>query len=421
MTHLICIGDCHFGARGNNADRYAALDHIVDYGRRLPELGAWLLAGDLNDAKMTIADRNLLAERLQDMAECAPVLGVRGNHDVEGDLAIFERMEARHPIRFIESAQVVPLELATGAVASVFCLPYVFKGALVGAGVDQSELGRVARGLLEPVFIQAAAQLEDGRGEGRFPLMLGHINVGGSLTSAGQPNVGREIELDPALLARLDGMPRILGHIHKPQEIHGAVYLGSITRNDFGEREEKSFGLIVADPSGDWSFVRVPLRTPAMVHVDGRLTRDGFTVDSVDGEHVSRDPGDDGLVLVGGDFSGADVRVRFEQKKADVGVLDIGLIERDEVLRGCRSLKLDPVTVLEHTVRAPEIAAAVTLTEKALAYAKRQGITVTPGFEQKLAALQRPEPTALLTDVVAALKTAGEVPDTDPTPLAVPA
>jgi hypothetical protein len=57
--------------------------------------------------------------------------------------------------------------------------------------------------------------------------MIGHVNVGGAITSSGQPNIGREIEISARHLDQLGNIYKGLNHIHKAQEIAGAWYAGS--------------------------------------------------------------------------------------------------------------------------------------------------------------------------------------------------
>jgi hypothetical protein len=54
-----------------------------------------------------------------------------------------------------------------------------------------------AADVLEPIFITAAAELQAAHEAGDLTLMIGHVNVAGAITSTGQPNIGREIELNP--------------------------------------------------------------------------------------------------------------------------------------------------------------------------------------------------------------------------------
>lgn len=400
MTRLVCIGDCHFGAQGGrNEDRRSSFDQIIIHGARFAAegtLGAWLLAGDLNHAKMTIDDRNWLADRLSTMANLAPALILRGNHDAEADEEIFTHLRGRWPIQVIASARTVFLPLATRRAdgiqeqALVLCVPYVFKSGLVSVGVDHDQLAQTARDLLDPVFIAANDELREAVDGGARPVMLIHMNIGGAISSSAQPQIGREIELDAALLARIDPtVPKICGHIHKHQHIHGAVYLGSVAPLDFGETEEKVFGVLSFETPTSWTLDFPRLDVPKQLHIEGRLTREGFI------------PDDPFLP----DVTGALVRCRYTYVKSEVGSLDIQQIK--DVFTGARSLKLEPVPILAHTIRQPEIAAAVTLDEKVAVYAKTHGITVTVGLTAKLTALQSLTPEAILSQVTEQAKQAG--------------
>jgi DNA repair exonuclease SbcCD nuclease subunit len=409
MHHaFIHIGDTHLGPNGRQDDRLNALDQIVPHGEQLAtekRLAAWLWPGDLFHAKSTIDDRNALAPRLQRMAALAPVVIVYGNHDVPGDLEVFARLESPWPIHVISSPRVIHVETATQGEAAIFCLPYPHRAGLVSGGAAHDDLGQQARAALEPMFIAAAAELEAARADGEIPLFVGHVNVGGALSSAGQPQIGMEIELDPSLLARLGSIYKGLNHIHKHQVVAGAVYAGSICRLDFGEQEAKGF-IEVTCLAGEFTWRFVSLDVPAQYHVEGELSRDGFAVTSINGETAGqvapelwRDPEQ---------WRGADVRVRYRYVKAEISALDVAKIHAE--FAGARSLKLDAVPVLAHEVRAPEIAAAATLDDKVRAYCERHGVTWTDCLASKLADLQRQSPEALLTSVSARLAVAGVEP-----------
>jgi hypothetical protein len=67
-----------------------------------------------------------------------------------------------------------------------------------------------------------------------------HANVRGAVTSAGQPNVGRQLELTHSLLERLGAIYNGGNHIHRPQEIGGAWFAGSTARKDYGDETGQS-------------------------------------------------------------------------------------------------------------------------------------------------------------------------------------
>lgn len=399
MTRLVCIGDCHFGVRGGrNPDRYAAFDQIVAYGLALEALGGWLLAGDVFDAKSSIDDRNAVAWRLQQMANAAPVVLVAGNHDAPGDLAIFGRLAARCPIIVADEApDLLRVELATGAHLTAFLLPYQHRGGLVAAGTAHADLGVELRARVAPVFERMAGDLRDAAAAGDLTLLLGHMAIVDALSSTGQPTIGAEAALDADLLACLPDIPKLFGHIHRQQDVHGATYLGSIARQDFGEAEAKVFGVLDYASPASWRLQIVPIDTPRQMRVVGRLTREAFTIREIDGETAD---GADASV-----WRGADIKVAYAYRKSEIGALDLAKIHAE--FAEARSLVLDPQPELDHEVRAPEIAAAATLEQKVEAFCALNQIAVTDHVRACLAALQGNDSASLLAQVRAFAAAAG--------------
>lgn len=412
MTRLVHIGDLHLGPGPRNVDRLKALDQIIDENLNDPHLGAWLIPGDLNHGRMTIDDRNALAPRLQTMANHAPVIGVTGNHDLPGDLEVFERLYALYRIRFFSTPQVVNFRLATEVVATCFVLPYPTKAGLVAAGVSKSAIPQVAVDPLEAIFRSAAMDLRAARDRGELTFMIGHVNVGGAIVSTGQPNIGREIELNPALLALLgDDCYKGLNHIHRSQEISGAWYPGSVCRLDFGEMEPK--GYLVAEytqlgaaggPTA-WTYdvVHRPLPVAPMLHIEGELTREGFDWRIVKGEG----PDDTAWLpmhqLAEHDWSGCDVRVRYRFDKHDTS-LDRSVVEAE--FKSALRAVYEPVAVADRAARAPEVSAARTLEEKLRAWARHNGIEMAEGVIAKLALLESSDAQELLANLVKRLEAA---------------
>ena len=134
-THtFVHLGDLHLRPDARNAQRLTTLDQVITEGLEIEGLAAWLFPGDLNHGRMSIDDRNALAERLQRMASAAPVVICPGNHDQPGELDVFGRLEARWPIAVVNRPDVISVRTATGIEAAIFVLPYPTKGALVAAG-----------------------------------------------------------------------------------------------------------------------------------------------------------------------------------------------------------------------------------------------------------------------------------------------
>jgi DNA repair exonuclease SbcCD nuclease subunit len=419
---VVHIGDLHLGPNSRNDDRLAALDQILRE-QEPTDVALWVWPGDVNHGRMTIADRNALVPRVQRMADVAPVVICYGNHDLPGDLDFLEELKARHAIYVVARPKMLLVPLAGGGpLAAIFVLPYPTRAGLVAAGIQTEGVVDAARAALDLLFLQATADLRDYAAKGVLTLMIGHVNVAGSILSAGQPNIGREIELDPLLIGRLGGIYVGLNHIHKGQEIGGAHYPGSCCRLDWGEVEEKHY-LVVTYGQGDemregataadgWLYdVTVkPLDVAPMYHVEGILTREGF----VWGLAGSSSAGPLEVVFpeIPSSFEGCDVRVRYRYDAAEREALDEAAVRAPFV--GARRLELDPIAVKARASRAPEVAAAVTLEGKVEAFVRASQVRWTLGLGAKLDQLQsQPDGAAFLTSISSALSPA---PAPQPTP-----
>lgn len=400
ITTFVHIGDFHARQDARNPARYAALGQINSEAKRVPNLGAWLWPGDLNDARMSIEDRNALATYLQAMAGVAPVILCYGNHDLPGDLDVFGRLSSIFPIYVVSTPQTIRVKIATGGFASIFVLPYPTKAGLTAQGIAKGDVVDAAGDLLEPIFMQAAADLEAARKNGDITLMIGHVNVAGSRTSVGQPNIGHEIELSPRHLDRLGPIYKGLNHIHVAQEIAGAHYAGSVCRLNWGEIEEKRYLTIThqENPHDGWrwpySVTSHPIDIAPMYHVEGTLTRDGFTW------AVTKGPGGD-VLPAPASWKGCEVRVRYRFNQSEKSVL------RDAVVLAefaeAAKLEVEPIAVPDRALRAPEVAEARTLPEKIRAWATSTGVALPASAVDKLAQLDAGDSFQILTDVQAAI------------------
>lgn len=398
-TVIAAIGDIHARPDARNPERYRVLDQIIGELEARADVGAVVLLGDLNHGKMTIFDKNALLARVERLGQRWPVIIVKGNHDEDGDLDYLAHVKTPYRIVVVTDARCIRIDLATGEIATLFVLAYPQKARLVAAGVSKGDVVAVGADLFELIFMHAAAQLEDARATGDLTLMVGHINIAGSRTSVGQPNIGKELELSPKHFDRLGDIPKIFGHIHYGQEIAGAWYAGSICRQTWGEIEPKRY-LAVNFYDEDTEVVAHPINVPPMWHVEGDLTRDGFTWQPKAGENgAAMEPP--------ASWQGCDVRVRYRYKASEKSVLDLALVEAP--FADAVRVKVESVAVPDRDVRAPEVAAARTLPAKVAAFMKRAELA--PSLEQKIAALDHADPAQLLADVdafIARLETGAE-------------
>lgn len=417
LLRLVHLGDLHAqSTHPRNADRLAALDQVIEreHGQ---QVNAWLMPGDLLHARSTVQDRNDLAARLTRMADRAPVWLCYGNHDAPGDLDIFGALRARHLVTVIHKPMVVDLASAVCAMrVGCFVLPYPSKAGLVAAGVEHESLNAETSKAFDLMFMEAAASFDAYRASGAPVLMIGHVSIGGAISSVGQPQIGTELEISQAHLDRLGDCPKLLNHIHKHQYIGGAVYAGSLCRLDWGEVEPK--GYIVAEyetcPTKHWAVRFVELNVPPMYHVEAELTwlppgseRVGFVYEQGCYEiffKVTRGP--EGEIIPMPDtaqtfqwWRGADVRVRVRYRAAERDRLDGGLLEIRKKFTEARRCEIEPIIVPDRALRAPEVVAAKTLDEKLKAWADVSGVTWAGEIVTRATELQSGESATVIAGV----------------------
>jgi hypothetical protein len=414
---FVCIGDMHHKPDDRQPDRLAAFDQILREGKAVPHLAAWLVTGDIFDAGAAARDCNGIDERLQDMASVAPVVVCYGNHDRPGDLDGFARLAAPWPIMVVDRPWTVrflsPVPSVDRQYVSIFVLPYPHRAGLVSLGLAPGAIVDAGADCLEPIFLTAAAELAEARARGDVTLMMGHVNVVGAVASTGQPQVGREIELGTRHLDRLGDIPKILGHIHKPQIVaSGAYYVGSSCRLDYGEIEPKRWLDVTAfanmnSPIGvSYHIESHPLDVAPMFHVDGTLGREGFVIDLSAAAPKDADEAEVIRRYGMNDWTGCDVRVRYTYQASERLALTPELARLP--FATARRLKVEGIAQADRELRAPAVVLAKTLVDKVAAY--RHTPDLSSSIAGKVQLLEQGDDAATLAAVTATL-TAIETPE----------
>lgn len=412
MMHVVCIGDVHLAPGEGRAMRAAAVEAIIEKELAHPRgVSLWVVLGDLSHGlhigRMQPEDRNWWAKQLRVMAQVAPVILPYGNHDIPGDLDLFGLVKARFPIAVLPAPGIVDAKNEAGdVIIRAFVLPYPQKAGQVATGASLED----ARQALHTLCVQGAQALLDARDRHVRTLVVGHLNIAGALSSVGQPQIGKEIELDPSALALFArSTPLVFGHIHKAQELAGAYYAGSVCPMDWGETEPKSYLTIDYPDAFEAPPIvrREALSVPRLWHVEGDVVQHtnedpavapawGFTWQVV-GEQAT--PPD-----VWTDRDHVRVRYRFPASARD-------LFPREMItsaFTGAGRVKIEPVAIPDRTTRAPQVAAARTLDDKVLAWAEHARLTLTDagrqGVQQALHELQAQDRETVIAAVVAQLK-----------------
>lgn len=342
MIRILATGDTHIeeGSRFEECKRVLRW-FVSEVERAKPDLV--LHPGDVYDKASTPAEREFAAEFFQALARVCPVVLVKGNHDAPRDLQILAQLEAAHEIQVVEDARVVRV-----------------RGVAVAAMAWPSRAGQiddgVAREAVRATLSGLGAELcaHDGP-----KVLLGHFDVSGATTGAGQPLIGGSLTVSLADLALAGADAIVMGHIHQAQDwLVGetpAAYCGSPYRTDFGEMEPKSV-LSVGFEFGRAAIERMPTPARPMVDVEAHWH-------SELGAFLELDPH-------APPPAGADVRFRYTVDadrraiagKAAAEIKAAWLAEG----AGCATVKLEPEVLATTRARegTPAVAQARTLAEK---------------------------------------------------------
>lgn len=392
MKRVAIIADSHFDEHSRWAET-CRLHEWIEADIQKRGVDAVIHTGDVFERKSTPTERNRVADWLCAVAEHAPVLIVRGNHDALGDLAIFGELRSKHRIEVEEAAG---MHLLGGVRIAAIAWP---RKAHLLAGLSQAgheETEQAAADALRDVLRGFAATWNENDSIRSVPnhpprVLAMHAMVRGSVTSVGQPLVGCDLEVGLDDLALAQAQFVALGHIHKGQDWQlgdaPIVYPGSPRRTSFGELEAK--GYVVASFDGgipQWERIVVPA-TP-MLLAEGAWSAERASF------------GDEVLASLGtARVPGAEIRLRYEvsAEHRDAAKRAAADLRERLIADGAVVVKVEEVVTATVRARAPEVAKARTLGEKLEAMWRARA--VQPEAEQAARLLGKV--TELQTEVAA--------------------
>jgi len=363
------LSDLHYCAK-HLAQVDACMAHAVERVRAsLPDVV--VVSGDSTDHALNAHEPAFaaLVQRIQQLAQCAPVLLLQGtfSHEPPGLLRAVQLASGRYPVHvadrlcqiawhpakgFIESAGWRFAELPTYTACLFSCMPTVNKAsvaAAVGAEAAPERMGEVVHDLLAGfATINRLA-----RERGIATVGIGHGTVSGCLTEHDVPMAGFDHEFGLGSLAACGAAAFLLGHIHRQQSWSLAgttiAYAGSIARLHFGEEGDK--GWLLWTVAGESASFRVE-PTPA------RATRD-LVFDGLPDLAV--------IEAAAAAVEGVAVRVRYTVPEEETARVDRQRIE--QLLGGALELKIEGRVIPVLRARAAGISQAQTLEEKLARYA----------------------------------------------------
>ncbi len=271
-SRIFHTGDVHLDAHNRFDETMSIIEWMHQIGstvRFRPDL--WVWAGDSLPVAVRPSlprERIALRDHWRRMADVAPVVVIKGNHDhAEWDLEVLDsagvHVFSAPDVRMING-------IAVGT------LPWPSKGWLlkqVPEGTSGADLDDTCRKALTGILngIKVAFHQQP---EGAPRVLVAHLNVEGA-DAGGFTLIGQDVEVGWHALESTGADYIALGHIHKHQ-IFGdrVVFAGSPRRVDFGEEGETK-GVVVAEVERGAApviqFVESPCREMQTIHVrDGR-------------------------------------------------------------------------------------------------------------------------------------------------------
>ena len=299
---LLHTSDWHLGARLGRHDRMPdqrdALHGLLEIAQDVrPDL--ILHTGDLFDAfRPPYPALRLGVRALNQMAEIAPTLVVRGNHDSPELFQVIDELvgtgSSRRLRLVVEPTVEEYPEIASEPVA-VACVPFIPAGAVVDYASDEHTRfeGNYADGI-RTVNSRLFAEAEKRAGHRGIVLYAAHLHLHGAKPG----NSERRLTVGEDYAAHPEGLQRALysafGHIHDPQLLPGGAatgrYAGSLVPLDFGEATQAKEAVVVRiDNDG------VHVRSRRLPTTGRPLTQFAGTLDEL--EDQAQDGGLDGVIL----------------------------------------------------------------------------------------------------------------------------
>jgi len=381
---LAFVTDNHFDS-GSRFEETIRIHEWIAQDAAERGCGGTLLGGDLYERRSNPDERNAAGAWLIRMATFGTVIGVKGNHEAEGDLDLLNLLEAQHPIRF--HAQPA-LDAFDGVL--VACIPWPRRANLLAQLTDGANAGNAASEALRAVFRGLGSRARD---SGLPLLALGHVMIDGASTDHDQPIVGADMAVSLADLALLDADLYACGHVHAQQGgmIGDAPWLygGAPRHNNFGEPGPKGYVVIEVEPGRSGrvvGFERIPTpATPMVLVSDEWGFDDGFGRDVfLAGAHGLPDS-----------VRGAEIRFRYRvaADRRDAARLAASRWRDDWLAEGALSVKVEEQVVAATRARVPEIALARTTAEKLVALRTSKGEQLdaarTARLDEKLSQLEQ--------------------------------
>ena len=389
------LGDMHIGDGPRAEETRRVHAWIADFLHdRRPD--AICCAGDVFDRRSTPGERLVAADLFLRLAEVAPVLGCAGNHDVPGDLLVFNRCGRPGGPRIVfheEPAVEVVGDVAVALLPWHRAAPPVEVLALATVAERDDAERELHRARLRALGAALTAR------HAARSILCGHAQLRESPVRIGQPERrGRDFVLGLDDLALVGADAYALGHVHASDEHRigdrPVIVPGSTTRRTFGELEKKYIALFhVVGTAVSVEWVELPVRPMLACAVAWEEVEPGRWGWAGDVESLAAGA------------QGADIRLTLRVPEAQRALARRAAPDLERLLAtaGAAGVTCAEEMVAITRARAPEIARTPSLREKlAIALAQRECPPTDPQHARVLALFdEKVAPGAALSAAVA--------------------
>lgn len=340
---ILSFGDLHY-CSGYDSDICQSLGQIKAKANE-ERVDLIAITGDVYERSSDPDGRNPAAESIQFLADEAPVLIVKGNHDALGDLKLFEKLKAANQIMVDELPNV--RVYGRDAIA-IHSLPWITKARWVKQNLEAStEQADATVSALALQYLKNAVQLTFGVDQ---HILVGHLLISGARAQNHQRLIGEGVTFGQYDLPEAGFFAGILGHIHLQQVFDNPrfFYNGSVCALNYGETPEKYFSILDTKTGGvEW----IRLQT-----ID-RYTLSGYYRGIIEGM-VYEDPGYRARV------PGARVRIIYTVPEGENAKAIDASLEKDFYTLGALEVKVSHQIIPKDAAIAVEIAKAQTSADK---------------------------------------------------------
>ena len=324
-----------------------------------------LISGDITDSqnlKLDSMSAKTICRQISELADIAPVAIIIGTPSHDGKSAEILRF-VKGDFQIHVSEKPEQLYLVGGhlyTADSDFCKNGIIQAIITQIPTPTKQFFQSENGIVESdaQIAEALSHLLGAYGavaaEYDCPHILsGHFQMGGAYVSETQQLVGRDIEVSTDQIALANAHVVCLGHIHKQQELKGNVfYSGSITRQNFGEMEDKGFyyhTLSINTPGRlyDSEFVKTPARK--LVKWD---------------EDFTKIPAGEEFIFDNDQVAGAHLKLDFKVWQDEAGKINQAELERTLLEAGAVKVDINLIRIPRETVRCAKVLQLDTLREK---------------------------------------------------------